>query len=470
MKPFKISTVVKNYPWGRLLDEALVAKLSGATDRNTRYAELWVGAHPNSPSVMIDSQHAVHLEASARKDQIPGGVTVRESSASNKSNRDLPQLIKAAPNEMLGEHCMELFGEQLPFLLKILSIQQPLSIQLHPDPQLARELHQRDPINYPDKNHKPEIAIALSPVTLLHNVRDFTDSARLLQRFPLAFKRLITEGSVDPRLSLIKSVLSLNTEENNRLLEDAKQVIRGLVEPEEEDLWFLRAERLFPRDRGLWFFYILRLLHIKPGEAIFTGAGCLHAYLHGELIECMASSDNTIRVGLTGKFIDEQSLLRALRLPDAKVSESEKVDLGGIIIPERVILNASLVKQGASGAAACYRPPSREFAVTIYDTANIKVAAHDSLTDNLPEQAAKVGAHVYDLPEVKGPLLVLNLRGDIQIGEFEDIEVEDIEDRHQECLELKAGDAAFIPAIAVTSRRLKLRVSHGVAIVAHGNW
>jgi mannose-6-phosphate isomerase class I len=43
-------------------------------------------------------------------------------------------------------------------------------------------------------------------------------------------------------------------------------------------------------------------VRLAPGEAIFLAANEPHAYVSGELVECMATSDNVIRAGLTPKF------------------------------------------------------------------------------------------------------------------------------------------------------------------------
>lgn len=449
MKPFKISGIVKNYSWGRLLDEALVAKLSKATDRNTRYAELWIGAHPHSPSVCLSaSKESGSPEPSQREDS--NGI-------------DLISRLQQAPEEMLGGVCLQTFGTQLPFLLKILSIQQPLSIQLHPDLKLASELNEKNAKNYPDKNHKPEIAIAITPVTLLHNIRGFSESARLLERFPKAFKRLVMDGSEEPRLALIKTVLALTREENHQLIEEAKQVIRGLVEPEEEDLWFLKAERIYPKDCGLWFFYILRLLQLQPGEAIFTGAGCLHAYLYGELIECMASSDNTIRAGLTEKFVDVESLLRALRLPDAQ--SLSQIELGGMIEPKLLDLTQPQGGTQRQSKAVSFQPPVRDFAVTLYEDSVGKEAVSERSDKPCNELNSDLEFHqgrnisVFNLPKVLGPILALNLRGEVWINEGETSR-----------MKLEVGEAAFIPAVSAESSHIKILVRSGKAVLAHGNW
>ena len=50
----------------------------------------------------------------------------------------------------------------LPFLFKVLSINKALSIQAHPTRSHAQTLHKTTPHLYPDPNHKPELAVALT--------------------------------------------------------------------------------------------------------------------------------------------------------------------------------------------------------------------------------------------------------------------------------------------------------------------
>ena len=51
---------------------------------------------------------------------------------------------------------------------------------------------------------------------------------------------------------------------------------------------------------------------LAPGEAVFIGPNVAHAYLEGDLVECMANSDNVVRAGLTRKFKDVERLLAML--------------------------------------------------------------------------------------------------------------------------------------------------------------
>jgi mannose-6-phosphate isomerase len=66
----------------------------------------------------------------------------------------------------------------------------------------------------------------------------------------------------------------------------------------------------FPGDVGVVLSLLLNHVRLEPGEAIYLGAGNVHAYLRGSGVEIMANSDNVLRCGLTPKHIDVQELLK----------------------------------------------------------------------------------------------------------------------------------------------------------------
>ena len=154
-----LTPVVKNYPWGRLGRSSLVARLgslgSGSGSgldsiiETIPYAELWMGSHPSGASTLPDGQ-------------------------------TLLQYIQTNPDS-LGKGILNRFGPKLPFLFKVLSVEKALSIQAHPDIPLARVLHEKDPLNYPDDNHKPEMAIAVSPFEVMCGFRSLEEIQRFVQ-------------------------------------------------------------------------------------------------------------------------------------------------------------------------------------------------------------------------------------------------------------------------------------------------
>lgn len=289
-KPFKIIGQVKHDKWGRLGQNSIIPgfiKLSNKESDNQRFSELWFGAHPSKPSV-ID----------------------------NRSNVNLNDLIVQHPIELLGYSVVDSFGTELPFLFKILSIDKPLSIQIHPDRETAKELNAQCPERYPDANHKPEMAVAISEASLLYGFRAIDEVRSFLSSVP-EFQLLL--GDVQSLLSLSDTEFLQKT--YSAIMRADKQKVKIASQElfirlssktnlsKEEKLLFKLADDYPDGDVGLFCFYILNLIVLQPREAIFIASGVLHAYLSGELIECMANSDNVIRGGLTEKFVDVETLL-----------------------------------------------------------------------------------------------------------------------------------------------------------------
>ena len=128
---------VQQYAWGKVGSKSLAAEFAAngrpdefCVDGTAPYAELWMGTHPNGPSIV-------------------------------KGQGSLAEYISKNPN-MLGQDSRKKFGDNLPFLFKVLSVNKALSIQAHPDKKHAEELHKASPDIYKDANHKPEMAIALT--------------------------------------------------------------------------------------------------------------------------------------------------------------------------------------------------------------------------------------------------------------------------------------------------------------------
>ena len=133
---------VKQYSWGQLGQDSLVADLAScnaghAADAAQPYAELWMGAHESGPA------------------------------RTAKSDMPLQQWLAHTPLA-LGPEVLSNYGNTLPFLFKVISIRQALSIQAHPDKVLAKQLHATWPDWYKDDNHKPELALAVRSILRRH--------------------------------------------------------------------------------------------------------------------------------------------------------------------------------------------------------------------------------------------------------------------------------------------------------------
>jgi mannose-6-phosphate isomerase len=300
-RPLKLHSPVQHYSWGMRGGDSLVARLRGEEASSQPFAELWMGAHPSAPSKIAGDDRLVPLD----------------------------QAIAGEPQAVLGKEAVQKFGPKLPFLFKVLSIRTALSIQAHPDKVRAGQLHARDPLHYPDDNHKPELAIAVSPVELLYGFRHLREVRENFQRLPELTELLREDerqrlnspayaGDLDLLQDLYTSVLEARPENVARVHRSMIARLHTLEQRTPEDEWVLRlAEDYTEGDVGLFSFYLLNFLRLQPDEAIFVGPNMPHAYLHGDVVECMANSDNVVRAGLTGKFKDVETLLEMLHFRPA---------------------------------------------------------------------------------------------------------------------------------------------------------
>lgn len=251
----------------------------------------------------------------------------------------------------------------LPFLFKVLSVAKALSIQAHPDRELAKKLHAKDPKNYKDPNHKPEMTIALSRFEALSGFRPLTMIAADLQSVPElaalvsedACKQLTAasrgKGQEEQRAALkqffaefIAAPKDVVSEQIRRFEGRITTMNRKTSELEE---LCLRLNGQFPGEVGCFCVFLLNYLTLAPGEAIFLAANEPHAYLSGDCIECMALSDNVVRAGLTPKFRDVETLVEMLTYKT--------------YAPEELAMKPS----GLAGrpASLLYKPPVKEFQV-----------------------------------------------------------------------------------------------------------
>jgi mannose-6-phosphate isomerase len=304
-----------------------------------------MGTHPKVPSKNLE------------------GVSLRDVIASN-------------PQELLGEEIIKKYDatNELPFLFKVLSIEKVLSIQAHPDKQLAKKLHINDPKNYPDDNHKPEMAIAVTEFEGFCGFKPLEEIADELQKIP-EFKAIVGDDVTEKFVKGIKSNVEIGTpdDKSNRELlqlvfgklmnasdeavaaQADSLVSRAQSQPElfAKDLpeLIVRLNKQFPQDVGL-FCGCLMLNHCKltAGEAMFLQAKDPHAYINGDIIECMAASDNVVRAGFTPKFKDVENLVEMLTYSYESVEKQK-------MIAEK------FPRSSGAGDSLLFNPPIEEFAV-----------------------------------------------------------------------------------------------------------
>ncbi|MGE5500043.1 MAG: mannose-6-phosphate isomerase, class I [Syntrophothermus sp.] len=300
-KAYLLKNKIQNYEWGAKGSEAVIAKLLGIQPEEGKpYAELWIGAHAKAPSVVV----------------LPEGKEV-----------SLNELIEKYPEEILGKDVAKRFEGKLPFLLKVLSASEALSIQAHPDKTKAGILHLKDPENYPDDNHKPEIAIALDSLKALVGFKPLDKFLAALESYgglkDFAGSRIVDEiqksslSEEDKVKTLYEEIIKKSVSNPDELKTAVEEIKTEILRKEpglrtEEENLFLELENQYGTDVGLFSVLLFNLVKLKEGEGIFLDAGIPHAYLKGNIIECMANSDNVVRVGLTPKFKDVDSLLEIL--------------------------------------------------------------------------------------------------------------------------------------------------------------
>lgn len=351
---------VQNYDWGKLGRSSVVAQFATAqcsdfkVNEETPYAELWMGTHPKAPS------------------QIKG------------LSKNLRQAIIEHP-EYLGQKVIDKFGDgELPYLFKVLSIRKALSIQAHPDKTLAKQLHARDPKNYPDDNHKPEMAIALTDFEGFCGFRPLEEIASFLTHVP-EFKQLAGSAG-DAFLAAVEAEpKSEHRGELKALFAAVMEAPQSTVGPlagaltdraaREKDSFagphggtplsdlIVRVSKDFPNDVGVFCGgMMLNFCRLNKGEAMFLKAKDPHAYISGDIIECMAASDNVVRSGFTPKFKDVPTLVEMLTYDTAPMAEQK--------------MKPEPFSPSQGGDAKLFDPPIEEFAVVQQTTeSKAKIAA-----------------------------------------------------------------------------------------------
>jgi mannose-6-phosphate isomerase len=285
---YKLHGVHRHYDWGGTQYIPQLMQLKN--DQNKPFAEYWMGAHASAPAIIDTDQF--------------GSIA-------------LDQLLQK--DKSLGN---------LPYLYKILDVASMLSIQVHPnksDAAIGFEKEEKAGIsltasnrNYKDKNHKPEVMVALSDFWLLHGFLAPALMQKRLNEFQ-PFKGLVNAFANDDYKKLYQHFMQLETADSDAILiplleEAVASVKNGSVDKIHPHWWANKYyQGVVPSahvDKGIFSIYILNIVFIPKNHGIFQGAGLLHAYLEGQNIELMANSDNVLRGGLTPKHVDMNELMQ----------------------------------------------------------------------------------------------------------------------------------------------------------------
>ncbi|MFT4154538.1 mannose-6-phosphate isomerase, class I [Parafilimonas sp.] len=313
-KIFKLKGKVQHYDWGGT--EYIPHWLGIENKENKPFAEYWMGAHPSASST---------IEVNGKEE-------------------NLYDLIQHDAAACIGEKVHAAFGE-LPYLFKILDVKDMLSIQVHPSKESAAKgfaeeeakgvaIHASNR-NYKDKNHKPEVMVALSEFWLLHGFLNEDKLLKVLQTVP-EFKGLESIVMDKGYKGLYEHVMLMPQNEADALLAPLVQREAGRKKNNEltkaDAGWWVaklygEEQSLTHLDRGLFSIYFFNIVKANPGEAVFQGAGLPHAYLEGQNVELMANSDNVLRGGLTPKHIDVPELIKHIIFEGIEPNVMNGIDL-----------------------------------------------------------------------------------------------------------------------------------------------
>ncbi|WP_369253450.1 mannose-6-phosphate isomerase, class I [Geodermatophilus amargosae] len=299
---WQMSNAVRHYRWG---SRTVIPDLLGEPVPADRpYAELWMGGHPDQPSVL-------------------------------STGTPLDKAIAESPAELLGPEVAGTFGARLPFLMKVLAAEAPLSLQAHPTMAQARAgfaaeeaagVPRDDPTRtFKDPWHKPELLLALTTFEALCGFRPVEESLHCLAKLQLPeLKPTIAALARGGLQAAIPQLLALSGKRRTHLVEVVAQKAASFVSAHDPEFintyrWATTLAETYPGDPGVVISLMCNHLKLAPGEAVFLPAGNLHAYLSGAGVEVMASSDNVLRGGLTSKHVDLAALIEVLDFSDGKV-------------------------------------------------------------------------------------------------------------------------------------------------------
>ncbi|KAF2090270.1 mannose-6-phosphate isomerase [Saccharata proteae CBS 121410] len=330
------------YPWGRQGSESAAARICSKTpgtdfkiDENTPYAEMWMGTYPVLPSYVLST------------------------------GEDLQDVIDKHPEELMGKNVLQKFKHsKLPYLPKVLSIAKALPLQLHPNKEMASQLHEKNPDQFTDPNHKPEIAVALSKFEAFCGFKQLKDIEELMQLQPLQqFLPAVKKPAFDDQV--LKHVVSSMLKASEETVAQVEAALKKL--PKEAFGKHTNIPELLPRlqnqygktDNGsLVALITMNYLVLQAGESIYIPADGIHAYLAGDIIECMARSNNVLNTGFCPR------------------ADRDSVDLFCSCLTftphdaKEAILPKKSFKNSTNGKTSVYAPPMSEFNMLLTEVGN----------------------------------------------------------------------------------------------------
>ena len=318
----KLIGSVQHYSWGgtKFLPQLLTIE----NPNHAPFAEYWLGVHAGGPASVEVNQQAVLLS----------------------------DIIASDPVAALSAPVYEQFGG-LPYLFKVLDVKDMLSIQVHPTKEYAKVAFEKEEAagvaldapnrNYKDKNHKPEIMLAMSEFWLLHG---FKSEVKILETLENSaeFQVLAPLYKSEGLAGLYTFLMEMEQAQVDSLLGPVvKRALRnkqdGKIDKTSPEWWVAKlyenSNGIYPIDKGVFSLYLFNIVCIMPGQGIFQDAGVPHAYLEGQNVELMANSDNVLRGGLTPKHIDVPELIKNIKFEyiEPVIIEGTKPCMGESVYP-----------------------------------------------------------------------------------------------------------------------------------------
>ncbi|CAE6422396.1 unnamed protein product [Rhizoctonia solani] len=361
---FRIVAGANSYDWGKIGKNSKAGQYARADpefklQEDKPYSELWMGTHPTLPSKL-------------------------------QSGEKLYDHLQAHP-ELLGDKVHKQYGGNLPFLFKVLAIEKALSIQAHPNKKLAEKLHEERP--------DPEMAIAITPFSGFCNFRPLSEISTFLSSVP-EFASLIpaqaasalSSSPSDPKSALRDVFGALMSAPSDQIQSALDQLIKRYesggatpVESEVADLAQTLAKQ-YPGDVGVFCVFLLNVVKLNPGEAMFLQADEPHAYITGgayyrvyghfrqvlvhvsHVLNHNPSLDNVVRAGLTPKLRDVPTLISMLTY-NSGPADAQRME------PKPFKGESS----DSDSYTTLYDPPIPEFSVLLTDVPAGKKASHRAL-------------------------------------------------------------------------------------------
>lgn len=312
---------VRDYAWGSF---QAIPEFFGYPPADHPLAELWLGTHPAASSYITEDPQALALASINPEPDDLGD-------SGDSGRQSLRDYLSTGSEWLLGPEVQRQFGQELPYLLKLIAPERPLSLQVHPSAVQAELGYRRENAqgislnsprrNYQDKNHKPELVYALERFEALAGFRSPRRIREVLEGLDTEITQKMLKLLVElPAGTGVGAVFKyLLDEESRPSPEQIAEVVAACAARNPAESPSRRADAIvqllakyYPEDPGVVVSLLLNPVTLQPGEALYIPIGMVHAYLRGMGVEIMANSDNVLRAGLTEKHVDVYELLQVV--------------------------------------------------------------------------------------------------------------------------------------------------------------